>query len=394
MVDDEQIDQWLEEGTISEEQARKMRADTSEKKKEERSRKLIVTFSTIGAILVGIGAILFVAANWDAMSNFVKTALLVGSTLLTSYLGYTFRYERKNLPKVGASLMFLGALLFGATLFLVAQMYNIDANNHLLVLIWLVGVLPLSYSLNSKPLTYLSTALFLIWIGLFVFRGLRFFEAVGDFIALPALYLVAGIFLFSFGGWHYKLEDREDTARVYRILGLKTALTSLFFLTFRFFSGAIGEENILQGAEVSSSFTTTLVIFSLLAIVGCMTNYAYNQYLERKKLETWFGAGLTLLALAWFFFSVGSVFTVFFNLVFLGLLFTLIYQGYDREDIKLVNLGVFWFGVLVVVRYFDFFWDLLPRSLFFLAGGIILIGGGIVLERKRRNLKEEFEGDE
>ena len=45
-------------------------------------------------------------------------------------------------------------------------------------------------------------------------------------------------------------------------------------------------------------------------------------------------------------------------------------------------------AVYIIAKYFDFFWDLLARSVFFMVGGIILVIGGIILERKRRELKK------
>ena len=57
---------------------------------------------------------------------------------------------------------------------------------------------------------------------------------------------------------------------------------------------------------------------------------------------------------------------------------------------QIVNTGMFWLSALILVRYFDFFWDLLPRSLFFMVGGLILVLGGIALEKKRRQLKTKF----
>jgi uncharacterized membrane protein len=45
----------------------------------------------------------------------------------------------------------------------------------------------------------------------------------------------------------------------------------------------------------------------------------------------------------------------------------------------------------VAARYVDFFWKLLPRSLFFIAGGCILLAGGVFLERKRRSVLESFQ---
>ena len=68
----------------------------------------------------------------------------------------------------------------------------------------------------------------------------------------------------------------------------------------------------------------------------------------------------------------------------------LLFVGYQREDMQIVNTGMFWLSVLIIVRYFDFFWGLLPRSLFFMVGGLVLVLGGIGLEKKRRQLKIKF----
>jgi uncharacterized membrane protein len=44
--------------------------------------------------------------------------MLVVSTYGSCYAGYLFKYEKKNFPATGASLLFLGGILFGATVFL------------------------------------------------------------------------------------------------------------------------------------------------------------------------------------------------------------------------------------------------------------------------------------
>src|SRR3989344_3183487 len=265
MVDEKQIKQWLKDGTITSKQAQKMLVDSSKYKKEQRSNKFIVTISTIGSILVGIGAILFIASNWQVIPDILKVLILIGSTFAAYFIGYLFCYQNKNLPKVGASLMFLGALLFGATILLIAQIYNINANSHLLVLIWLIGVLPMVYAFASLPIAGLSSLLFFIWIGLLVFRNIDFGRAYGDFFALPVLYIAAGITLFAAGGLHYFYKKFSGVARIYRLAGIKVILLSLFLLTFRLFSGNYDGFNIRENAIISSQFRVGLVIFSILA---------------------------------------------------------------------------------------------------------------------------------
>ncbi|MPM76527.1 hypothetical protein SDC9_123525 [bioreactor metagenome] len=92
--------------------------------------------------------------------------------------------------------------------------------------------------------------------------------------------------------------------------------------------------------------------------------------------------------------SPEKVYIVLFNVIFLGLLTLLLYAGYNMEDIGIVNTAMLWFVLLIFARYFDFFWELLPRSLFFMFGGIVLLAISTILERKRRELKVQFSGGE
>ncbi|MBD3203899.1 DUF2157 domain-containing protein [Candidatus Woesearchaeota archaeon] len=393
MTNEKQIQEWLESGTITQEQAKKMLADVDQKSKEEKSNKFIVAISTIGAILLGIGAILFVASNWRGIPNLMKVMILLGSTFGAYYLGYLFKYDKKNLPKVGVSLFFLGALLFGASIFLIAQIYQINANTHWLVLIWLIGILPLVYAFRSEPIAALSSLLFFIWIGFFIFRGGHFDKDI--FFSFPVIYLSAGTLLFSIGGLHYLKPQLIKIARIFRIAGIKIAMLSLFLLTFKFFSGYIDSywfRNSSLLEDMSSQLMIGIVLFSILSIIGLVVNLLFNPSQSKtNSYENGIALGLLGFTLLFFFFpSESSVYTVIYNLLFAGLTLFLIYLGYQRSDIKIVNIGIFWLSVFILAKYFDFFWDLMDRSLFFIVGGLILVLGGIAIERKRRQIKEDI----
>ena len=392
MMDNKLIEKWLSEGIINDEQAHKMRADLSESAKEQSSNKLIIALSTIGAVLLGIGAILFVASNWEKLPNLIKVLLLLGFTFGTYYLGYMFRYQKQNLPKVGSSLILLGALLFGATVFLVAQMYHINANSHVLLLVWLMGILPLVYALKTVPIAALSSLLFYIWMALFIFRNFTFNSNCGDFFYLPVLYLIAGTLVFGIGGLHYLSEDLKPIARTYRIGGIQIAMLALFLLTFRFFSGVYGSYNIRANMLVSEEFSSGLAIFAFAAALSTALNLLLNPVSSNTaKLESFINFGLLAIASIFYFYPArNNIYVVLFNLILAGVIFLLMWVGYRREDIRLVNISMSYLSVLVIVRYFDFFWSLLPRAMFFMIGGVILILGGIFLEKKRRELKKQF----
>lgn len=393
MIDEKLINKWLKESLINKSQAKKMLSDVSKGRKEASSNKLIIAASTIGSIALGIGAILFIASNWEKIPNIGKVLILVGNTFVAYYLGYLFKYQKQNLPRVGASLMFLGALLFGATVILVAQIYNLNANTHTLVLIWLIGVLPLVYALQSMPIAGLASLLFFIWITLFFAPQQRswwfFFDSEWFLLSLPVLYLVSSIMLFSIGGLHYFSEKLKDVARIYRIASLKVFLASLFFLTFNFISQA--DSYYIQNRQIPNNFVIGFVIFSIIAIILSVVNWFFNRSERTSLIEGPVGIGFVAVALIFFFYpSTTKIYVLLFNLLLAGFILLLLYEGYQREDMKLVNMGMFWLTVFIVVKYFDWFWDLLDRSLFFLVGGLILVLGGIALEKKRRQLKKEF----
>ena len=80
-----------------------------------------------------------------------------------------------------------------------------------------------------------------------------------------------------------------------------------------------------------------------------------------------------------------------FNLLFAAGIIGLICLGYIRRYPPYINIGLLFFVLDVTARYFDFFWKLLPRSIFFIVGGLILLAGGMFLERKRRAVLDSFQ---
>jgi uncharacterized membrane protein len=405
MVDDRQIDEWLKDGVISEKQARQMRADVQTAKQEASSNKFVIALSTIGSLLLGIGAVLFIASNWDSIPDLVKVLLLLAATFGAYYAGYVLAYQKQNLPKVGNALFFLGALLFGASIFLIAQIYNVNANAHSLVLLWLIGILPLVYAFVSVPLAVLATALALIWSVLFEVEH-RSFDVIAG---LPFLLLSAGILLFSIGALHYASERYQPVGRAYRIVGIKIAMLAAFVLTFKGF-----HEMWAYTSREGNTTSVMFIVFTLLALVGAVVNWFLNPgKVKTSSIEN--PAALIILGLALIAYfapapapsydyyntaayessrqmteTMATIYAVIFNLVFAGLIIILLKKGYDNHDMSLVNTAMFWLGALILVRYFDFFWELLETSLFFMIGGIILLVGGIALEKKRREIKAEI----
>lgn len=382
MFDEDLILKWLDEGTIDHAQAEKMRGDLAEYKRERRSKKQIIAFSTIGAILIGIGAILFMASNWEKIGNTVKVLLLVGSTIGIHYSGYHLKYESQKYSRLGSALILLSALFFGASLFLIAQIYNINANNSTLVLIWIIGVLPLIYGYMSTPVAGLCSLLFYLWIGLLHMER----TDLENLISMRDLYLISGIAVYFTGTLHGLAEKAKHAEKIFKFMGLQAVLLALFVHTFE-----IWEYKVEIIVPIIYAVSGILLLAALLpkSLRARLGGFQADMSISIIALLM---AGITLTTI--YIPASGKIYMVLFNVIFLGFLTMLLYAGYGTEDIEIVNTAMFWFILLIFARYFDFFWGLLPRSLFFMIGGLVLLVISVVLERKRRELKVQFSGGE
>jgi len=125
---------WVAEGIVSAEQAAAIRSRYADSRDERRS-SATTALAVIGALAVGFGVIRFVAPNWDGMSHASRLALLTLSVAASYAAGFHFRDRAGSRPRVGEALYLLGVLLFGASLFLVGQMYNVQAHDPLALLL-------------------------------------------------------------------------------------------------------------------------------------------------------------------------------------------------------------------------------------------------------------------
>jgi uncharacterized membrane protein len=67
-----------------------------------------------------------------------------------------------------------------------------------------------------------------------------------------------------------------------------------------------------------------------------------------------------------------------------------IYLGIAWESPVFLNTSLVFFAVNLYTRFYEYFWDAMPKSLFFIVGGAALILGGIWVERMRRRLVRQF----
>jgi uncharacterized membrane protein len=113
-----------------------------------------------GAISIGLAAISFIASNWSAFGDIGKISIIsIGLTL--SYIGAYFATKAK-LIRVYNGLIILAQLIFGAGVFLIGEIVNIDIAWQISFLIWGIGVFMAVYWLQSRVLSWGYTLLVII----------------------------------------------------------------------------------------------------------------------------------------------------------------------------------------------------------------------------------------
>jgi uncharacterized membrane protein len=155
--------------------------------------RVVVAF---GAILVGAGVFSFVAANWAAMSDWLRIAIIVVSMLLASVTGWWLR-ESRGLRFTGGALLLLGSIIFGAGIFLVAQIFNLSGNWPDGFLMWMIGTVAMAAATRLRALFILGLLVGVIPAVGYPF-GLADPMALDAFLLTPAWLVFAGA-VFALG---------------------------------------------------------------------------------------------------------------------------------------------------------------------------------------------------
>ncbi|MDI6885783.1 MAG: hypothetical protein QMD22_05450, partial [archaeon] len=89
---------------------------------------------------------------------------------------------------------------------------------------------------------------------------------------------------------------------------------------------------------------------------------------------------------------VATILLIVYNLMFFAIAIGSILIGYYKSTVPFINIGMLFFVVGILHLYYTTLYKLLPKSLAFITGGLILLGLGWYLEKKRRSLISDIRG--
>lgn len=117
----------------------------------------------LGALLIGGGVISFVAWNWDRIPDALKIALGAALMLGADLLGFWWWKVARTRPRLGHAVVFLGTLLYGANIGLLAQIFHISSNWYGGFGAWALGAVVAAWALPSLPHAALGAVLAFTW---------------------------------------------------------------------------------------------------------------------------------------------------------------------------------------------------------------------------------------
>ncbi|MBI3331744.1 DUF2157 domain-containing protein [Candidatus Peregrinibacteria bacterium] len=397
---------WQEEGLLSKEKARELQESLKDAD-DHVPNKAIRIFSAIGGILIGLGVILFVASNWSELTSSVKTAILILGMLLTGYAGYDLAYVRKTYEKTGLALLFVNVLIFGASIFLVAQIYHLPLTFWWGALLWLLVTAFFAYILQSRLHAWLTVPLSLLFLGWFRNYGVSGFSAELDFLfnarhSLVTLFPVIGAALIGKAVLQRKyanLRFASDTCFNWGIFlvifatVLTTAERELFYNFFQVPSDWVAlllftiAVLLLVAGVVWGKFVTKQGQWGLAALGGYLV-YLYAIASVPRVM------GYPLAGGGSFMFGYQDVpdttmlkglFVLHILLAFVFLLVVVWYGTMLRMPI-VINMGMLGLAITIFIQYVSWAFEALDRSMAFILGGVLILGLSAILERKRRQL--------
>ncbi len=374
--------------------------------------RIITILITVGAVMVGLGSLLFIAAHWSEISVYGKLSLIFFSIITSHFAGWWFQFKKGNRPKLGAAFFLLGCFFYGSGIWLVSQIFNISGDYAQGLLLWSIGTTATALATGSGMLAVMSTLLIGSWAiansgsaydasysmfniftsllgivtSIYVSYRVKSPWALASSLVNTAMWLAVCSQLHEFGliilgiamfnGYLLHCSKWQFMANPYKYIAVCVTFSSLLALTY-------DKTDHIGGGAIN--------MLLLAALLGVSAITAYANYLLNKEMAKE-AVGSVLIAV--FALLIGNLSAellriILSNALFLAAIFGILYLSINKlQNAWLLNSAMAFLVLYIFCRYFDTFFSIMDRSLFFVLGGILLMIIGAIAERKRRNLLE------
>jgi hypothetical protein len=359
------LTRWIRAGLLEQEAAERIRQFEAGAPTGQHLRWPAILAIAFGALMVGGGLLLFVAAHWDRLSPDVRFLSVLSQVVLFHLAGVWFT---DRMPKLATAMHGLGTLALGAGIFLAGQIFNLQEHWPGGIMLWALGA----------------------WFGYAILKD----WVQGSLVAmLTPAWLIGEWQVATQRGW-----SMADGAE--RILAIACFLLATTYLTGRHGSadGLLRKSLSWIGGLVLIPCVLGIVITTHdhswwhqvelgrgLAALGWVVGIGapLGLALWMRGRAAWMNAAAGTWALLLGF--MGSWQWQIYAWCALGAV-GLVFWGLHEARRERVNLGVAGFAITLISFYFSNVLDKLGRSFGLMGLGLLFLLGGWQLERLRRML--------
>ena len=370
------LERWTDAGLLDARAAAAIREFETARGRPAGHQWRVLVALILGALLLGAGVLLFVAAHWERVSPLSRMLLVLSMLILVHGLGFLVR---PRFTGFATSMHAVGTISAGAAIALVGQIFNMQEHWPSAVLLWAMCA-GAGWVLLRDPFQKTFTLLLgPAWLASEWMERMRPYHGSDIYLAriglvVGAVYLTA--FVFS--------RERAVFGILFSVGAILLPVT-VGMLTIGWSGGGW-----MPGAGFVP-LADRLGALAVVVLAGCV-----GGFVERRSLPPVVLAMALAYALPWAQRMVTedtggqrgqySEPNLLAYAMVAGAAAILIWWGVQVRAKALVNYGMVAFAMTVVWFYFSNVMDKLGRSIGLITLGVLFLAGGSVLEWTRRRL--------
>jgi uncharacterized membrane protein len=368
---------WQRAGLLDDATVTAIRAYEESHAKPSSRRWQVLVALIFGAILLGAGVLLFVAAHWDRLSPPARLVLVLAMLVFFHGLGLL---SRNRFTGFATAMHGVGTVSAGAAIALVGQIFNMQEHWPSAVMLWAICAAFGWALLRDQFQQTLTLLLAPAWIMSEWMDRANDYGGMTTYMA-RVLAVVGAVYLTGF------LRSRRRA--VFSILFAAGALllpVAVLILSSGWSTAGYGRQ---QADFLPLSFRLWAIGLGLAAI-------AAGWFLDRKSWAPVFAVTVMAWALPWAQTNVvdktagrswsHSEPSVLAYVLVAATAVFLVWWGIRNLAKPIVNYGMVAFALTVMWFYFYSVMDKLDRSLGLIGLGILFLAGGWALEYTRRRI--------
>lgn len=370
------IKEWVQQGFITEEQASNISHHEKGEPIPRHQQWMTTGFLSLGLLVLGIGVISLIAANWQQITNDIK--LTVSFTLLV--VSALFVYLNYDSPRklLGESLIFFYMLFCFASLSLITDMYHFNRVTYTTISTWSFIILPLvlfsRYSLIPTlwaiAFVLAGSMSFINWLSDTNFYNYN--EAWFTVVMLTPLAcaLIASLL--------YKWNKAPIFARAFYALTMLTGLSAVTIADLTF-------NHVYEISRITIIVPSLVITAMIVAIIFAEQRLTLLQKILIKLILLFYMAMYILAMLLNQIHILGAVFSI------LLLSITAIYFGSQKQR-KLFYLFTSLVGIRFALVAFNIFYSISMISIGLIISGALIIIMVFLWQQNRKTLLHWMEG--